>query len=210
MLLNTSQLHNNNNNKKKKIISVPHAMAAKRLHFYFCRRNSMSVPLILATLKFLQYTEFLKVFWSVIGGSGERRRERNREGRSYEERRRKEVAPNLWTPCTTALNCWIPTSKHKGWSRQAVRAAPWIVQPPNMGGRVKPGEEEEQQQETESCPPALGLQVVGLLSVFLQVHQHCLQQTHNFREAHRTLEKPQRCSEKLGEAQRIPKKLGKV
>lgn len=25
-------------------------------------------------------------------------------------------------------------TEHKGWSRQAVRAAPWNIPPPNMGG----------------------------------------------------------------------------
>lgn len=87
-----------------------------------CCRNSVSVPLILATLKFLQHTEFLKVIWSVKGGIGERERETGRE-MVIEKEREREWHQSLASvyDCVKLLDS---NTKRKGWSRQAVGAAP--------------------------------------------------------------------------------------
>lgn len=103
--------HNCTTMKKKKNISEPHAMV-------ICCRTSVSVPLLLATLKFFQHRVSEGVL--VKGRIGKRKRDKGRKrdkdkvkrGPRYGYKNR-ESDTKVRPPCTTALICWIPTPNIK-------------------------------------------------------------------------------------------------
>lgn len=89
----------------------------------------MSVPLIV-TLKFLQHTVPEGVLVSERRNWREKKRQKEREGKtgrkiwieSKREKERERVASSL-ASVSDCIKLLDSNTKHKGWSRQAVRAA---------------------------------------------------------------------------------------